>query len=135
VEVHLHRHMSLWRDNQAECHSFKPEVRRNNEQKLLPTSQRTQSASITKGDRFVSFGDKIAVYCVSYGTQRYRCGHSVGCWNCRAGGTYSYRCVVNIRSTSSYIGLASFEMFGQISKTRVAFPTPQVRGMTSLISL
>ena len=48
-----------------QCHSLKPEVRRNNEQKLPPISQRTQSASITKGNRFVSFEDKIAVYCVS----------------------------------------------------------------------
>jgi hypothetical protein len=64
VELYLHRHMSLWRDNQAECHSLKPEVRCNSEQMLLPTSQRTQSASITKGNRFVSFGDKIAVSCV-----------------------------------------------------------------------
>jgi hypothetical protein len=69
MELYLHRHMSLWRDNQAECHSLKPEGRRNNEQKLPPTSQRTQSASITKGNRFVSFGDKIAVYCVLRNTQ------------------------------------------------------------------
>ena len=135
VELYLHRHMSLWRDNQAECHSLKPEVRRNNEQKLPPTSQRTQTASITNDSRFVSFGDKIAVYCVSYGTHRYRCGHSVGCWYCRAGGTYSYRCALNIPSTSSYIRLTSFETFAQISKTRAAFPIPQVRSMTSLTSL
>jgi hypothetical protein len=135
VELYLHRHVSLWRDNQAECHSLQPEVRRNIEQKLRPTSQRTRSASITKGNRFVSFGDEIAVNCVSYGTHRYRWGHRVGCWNCRAGGTYSYRCVLNIRSMSSYIRLTSHDVFAQISKTRAAFPIPQVRSMTSLTSL
>ena len=61
VELHLHRHMSSWRHNQAQCHSPNPEVRRNNERKILPTSQWTQSASITKGNRSVSFGDKITV--------------------------------------------------------------------------
>jgi len=118
VELYLHRHMSLWRYSQAKCHSLKPEVRRNNEQNLPPTSQRTQSASITKGNRFVSFGDKIAVNWVSCGTHRYRCGHSVGFWKVRAGGTYSYRCALNIRSPSSYFRLTSLEICGNKMPTR-----------------
>jgi hypothetical protein len=77
VEPYLHYHMSLCIDNQAQCHCLKSEVRLNNEQMLLPTSQKTQFASITKGKHFVSFGNKIIVYFVSNGAHKYRRGQSV----------------------------------------------------------
>jgi hypothetical protein len=59
------------------------------------TSQETHYVTATKPNRLMLFGETAAVYCENHMEHiNTLCGQNADLLNIKAGGTYSYRCVL-----------------------------------------